>query len=98
MKSMVLNCAKVCLLFALTAGTTFGAGYDLIQDGSIDWADVGAFAEKWLADCSVIDCGGANFYHANNMVDLDELYGPIKKLNPFSKDIVFNSLLMFLKF
>ena len=70
MRSTILDCAKVCLLIALLAGTTFGAGYDLIQDGSIDWADVGAFAEKWLADCSVVDCEGANFYHTNNIVDL----------------------------
>ena len=72
MKFTILNCAKVCLLIALLVGTTFGAGYDLIEDGSIDWADVGAFAEKWLADCSVVDCGGANFYHANNTVDFGD--------------------------
>ena len=73
MKSTVPSRVKVCLLFTLTlilAGTTFGAGYDLIEDGDIDWSDLGAFTEKWLADCSVIDCEGTNFDGTDEIINL----------------------------
>jgi len=42
---------------------------DLFSDGFIDFKDLDAFSEKWLYDCTIQDCGGANLANDNNSVD-----------------------------
>jgi len=41
---------------------------DLVEDCRIDWKDLARFAESWLADCSVSDCGGSDL-NKNGKVD-----------------------------
>lgn len=44
---------------------------DLVEDNSIDWADLAEFAAKWLTDCSVFNCGGADFNNDNTVNSKD---------------------------
>ena len=45
---------------------------DLVSDGFIDGKDLDAFVEKWLYDCTIQDCGGANLADDNNSVDFGD--------------------------
>jgi len=47
----------------------YDSRYDLTYDGSIDFEDLSWFVERWLADCSVVDCYGANFNNDNDFID-----------------------------
>lgn len=49
------------------------ANYDLTADGSVDWPDIAAFSQQWLADdCpTTFWCAGADF-NRNGAVGLDD--------------------------
>jgi len=50
-------------------GLSEAVQFDLIKDGRIDWADLSAFAEKWLGTGCLADyfCGGADFDYSNEV-------------------------------
>ncbi len=62
----------VLVLMLSLPNLVLAVDYDLIKDGYINWKDLDVFVDKWLFDCSVEDCNGANFDDDNNNVDFDD--------------------------
>ena len=62
----------VLVLMLSVPNLVLAVDYDLVKDGYINWKDLGVFVDKWLFDCSVEDCNGANFNDDNNSVDFDD--------------------------
>jgi len=59
----------VLVLVSVLSGTVGAVECDLIKNGRIDWADLAAFAEKWLVEgCSTnYWCGGADFDYSDKV-------------------------------
>jgi len=53
------------LLLATFCSSVPAVDYDLIEDNYIGWSDLAALTEQWLTDCSVSNCGGADFNNDN---------------------------------
>jgi len=47
---------------------------DLSGDNFVDWTDLLSFTEKWLFNCLVDDCGGADFDSSNDVDFIDFAY------------------------
>ena len=63
--------ALVFLLLVTFCSSVPAADYDLMEDNHIDWSDFAELTEQWLTDCSVSNCGRADFNndHVINFVD-----------------------------
>jgi len=55
----------ILLLLTAFCSSVPAVDYDLIEDNYIDWSDLSVLSDRWLTNCAVSSCGGADFNNDN---------------------------------